>query len=991
MARPVIRAPGGLARVEPRGGAISGFARVSPQRIEGNEILDFGPLAASLSRYLRAGAQHAAKDEIERGQRFAFDNPEVADQIDEEVQKAAEAASDDDDGFDAINETFLRLVQSGAVPEAANPIWQLGYIEQRARDMAGQVRTQLLDKATFDQFTALSDDGDAPVVPPDLDAAMAKAFQDRLAGTAIAESHFGLQAYNAAQEGVQNEVRERVRQVRLQTITEDRRVRLRNSLGRTLLALEMEDFDRVGTHTEELGRILEMEGRQRGIPASAARGELLNTLKDTAMNTALDDPDRALALVRRAGAVEQNGVRLDHPGTESALFLNDLVHQLSIQADDKAIRNIRLRSTRIAAAKEFASGWLRDATLEAIDSGDQPAGAVDIAVDRLLGEDPNVEQPPTLTGMILELEEGVEMPKDIRGHILAEGAALKRVLQQDALDPNRQELFLNQLEIDRIENGLDAMTFLTRAWDEGVKTGAISVTAYKALREETDRLSNLLAFKSEPGSTYATQVAGAMSDTRIPAGLPAAVRQRLLETRLVSLRKIDSLLQGALGQSTATDEAGLRHAFNAAIHEQGVRDATAEFTTGVQDAIAAYHDSIRGIRQSINGFRFAEALAKIDEAQGISISGDDATTLRQDTENARKRQEDLIFAGPISRSAELSIRSQALAILQVSEADLPPGETDRIADQLVATFQVEYGDRARKLLADTEVPTEQRGQRLRDLSHAVVNQVMEPWRDTRLAERASDLEGVERAKRATNLRMYQAKEVYTGMSGRSTFFFQARDGLTIPVETYELVEDIGYDPWFSSAENHRAKILNTWDRAIFHEPESARAQAFVATHGQYRIPWKAVIAGKITVKSTQEASSLAEDFPLLEAYLLDADDSMFAEGTQDAVQGLFEAHGLAVEFVKDEALVVSDLPTAPAQGYRAIVRADIDLTDAPLSGFVTRYFDDIAEFHALPEDEQKKGLATFGFDVSTAKAFEQAREAFVTDQISTIKDWKTRE
>lgn len=999
MPRPVINAPGGLAQVRVAGGGISGFARVSPVRVQGNELVDFSGLANAINSDMHERAEKKAQDEIGRGQRFATENAALADQIDAEIQKASKEAKARGEEFDVINESFARLSATGAVPEAANPIWQLGYTEKRAEAMARSVRDALLEPDFVNTFTALYDEGD-PATPPDLDAAMAQAFSERISGTAMAQSEFGMRAFSAAQEGIQNEVRERVRQQRLTAITADGRRLFRDSVGRQVMALELQDFDKVQENADELSRILQEEGAERGISPAESRQEFLRVLEDSVNALALEDPGRAAELAERAGRVQQGGVRMDDPGTESALKIQDLTHRMRLAAEDKRVRKINLRHSTSGAIQEFASGYVRSSAFKAVEAGQDPSAAIDIALRRIMGQDPDVPTPTVLTGLIMELEEGEEIPADIRGLLLQDAQRAKDAFNRDALNPDREAKFLNDLQIARESGSMSRDEFLKRLWDDGVLTGAVSFDAYKAQEEATNELRLLMKFKSEAGSNYSTSVAAALSADRIPPGIPTGVRQELANAQLDSFRDADAALQELIEGSP--DEETARRAFNSGTGSAAIRELIKRTNQAIAEAQKTHDTSVREITALTNASDFAGAQKALDDARGVTISGVSAGELQKSLTTARNRQGDLLTKGQAARDAEITIRSTVEA-LQGAEAEASGEEFDPIAageaqEEAVAAGRKAFQDKARELFSDPTIPQEEK-------AAAALQAAQEAAR-----EAISDFAGTEAKRdRAAERRVkgrLRADQVFSGGTdkiSRSTFFAPLHRSLNIADTVYAKVEDIGKAPWGVTKAQNRYRILEEWDRNVFAQEDPAkRADAFIATHGQYRIPFQAVIKGNVAIDTLAGADKWGKSFPDLDTFAMTGRAARRGEKTglrlyhatnKGELQAFFEARGLEVEFVPDSVKLgaTRDFDAKTVKGLAIRVKSSIDLNQAPLSPWVTRYFDDVSEWDSFNAADQKAALERFGFPVGTPEELESSTALFLDGQQKTINDWKSRE
>jgi len=228
----VNRNLGLTARVN-RGQAQSdGFTQLNVAGAGRASHLDLAPLSNALARAAAQKQIQKERDAFTAGQ-AALQNTETAEAINGAV--AAEGAGGTLEERRAKTQAaFTKLANSGEIPEAANPFFQVAVQTGTARRLANQARRELLSRAQ--EFANLNDEDGNPVEPPDADAMIAEVFGQYENNFAV-QSRYGRDQFTTLREGIEEQFRSNVAQIRTEALTREGR---RNALNEIVSGTEAE-------------------------------------------------------------------------------------------------------------------------------------------------------------------------------------------------------------------------------------------------------------------------------------------------------------------------------------------------------------------------------------------------------------------------------------------------------------------------------------------------------------------------------------------------------------------------------------------------------------------------------------------------------------------------------------------------------------------------------------------------------------------------------
>jgi hypothetical protein len=931
MTRPQSPEVPGFARAEATASHVPALVRLRPQRVRGAAPVDLSVLIPPIGKLLRADAERKFQVGVEKGRRDAEDA--------EQAEIIKDALSKVGDEHEDIAGAFRALAESGVIPEAAQPDYQIGTMEQLGMQLARDVTRQLRTVDNMERWVGSGEDFD---LEAELNGAYAQAFQE----SALEGSFFGSQAFASKQSAAVNRFVEEVTQARTARVQDQHRDGLATQIGEEIARLDIADLEDQPEIIGEINRVIQEHGHERGHTTSSLQSITLTAIIGRANTIAETSPSSALAFIDSVGAAQIGDTRIDHPGSPTGIRLNDLRRDLEERAEDKAQRDVSRRGSRIKGITDIATGMFWNAALTALDEGKLADGAIEDALVGILNAD---SRPEEIQDVLIEMEE--DLGEDIQGHLKLAARDIQQRIRTDVVDPS-----LNRAEVTRFErmriDGFDEDFIMAQARDAlGV---SLSVDAYRDLQNGSDRNAPVAKYKSMPGGLYDVWESS-MSLGLIPSNVAPAERARLLQLHTTMHMEGHGHLLSAV--DAAAEQGTQTSAFDKIVQSTEFRAYTRMWAEETSKASAAYHTAISDVQAAIDGYDFVEARRLLETSLGVldpEITGKLGRELRASEEHVGR----IVYSADITNGAERAINAHFRALGE--EGLMTPEE---VSDRILTTtsrYNETYGTEGTKLLQENLPAIERRG-RLQAASDTAVDALLEPFRRETFGAPVEGREDFAQRSLLEAQAFEDAMDVHGSRAEPYGTYSEEAQTADIDQKLLNQIHSLGDVPWIQSERAHKRNLYQKWDNKIITSGKRVQSDAFVALYGMDHIPWDSAVAGEFVLKTQPHESDLRRKF------------NVTGKTAREEVRRRLKDRGVKV------------LGDVPGRLGHIDVELAVDLKKVPLSPFATRYFKDIADFDALPKDDVRAAFKNrFNIDVSDDDAFSRAYDRFREAQEAAI-------
>lgn len=342
-------------------------------------IYDFAPISETVTGYLAQKAKDRHESQIQAGQRFADENPQLVARLEAEAEKIR----DQKERSEFLRKEFDRLQKEGKIPAAADPYFQIGYARSAARQTVASYRERV--RARVAEVTTLKDPKTGEYTSPvDPDSILAQEWERVSQSPAILNFYGGQEAL-AAKEGVDEEFRTNAGQERSRHIEQDYLENLQREVGTRFDAVLNGSTEVNSTTLQPVTDFITQE--VRGHNVQNPRELTLQALQLSLQRIAATDPQEAVRAAYAAQDLVVGGVRLGDDRSGVGLALEDLKRRYVQEAEQHDSREAARKESARALAITKAEDEYVPALLQARRDGQSLVAVGKDLADKILHDD----------------------------------------------------------------------------------------------------------------------------------------------------------------------------------------------------------------------------------------------------------------------------------------------------------------------------------------------------------------------------------------------------------------------------------------------------------------------------------------------------------------------------------------------------------------------------------------------------------------------------